>query len=156
MGNELRPRSATCVGIEPRVVSVIREAQRFEGEATGRGVLFLILFGEARHHPRASVCGFVKCDMSWIQVLHLCGPGGQYTTVRHKNKNTQTHAGAQRPEMKCAHTHKYKHPVDERYKHMGALKHAWQTKVSRGQQVTMRGGGIEEEMKAMVYSCTAI
>ena len=47
-------------------------------------------------------------------------------------------------------------PVNHRYKYTGALKHAWLTKVSKGQQVMERGGGTKEWMKAMVYSTTAI
>lgn len=74
----------------------------------------------------------------------------------HRYINANTHTGAQKPKTKHTHTCTYKLPVDHRHKHMGALKHAWQAKVCRGQRVIMRGGRDRDEMKAMVYGTIAI
>lgn len=137
IGNELRPHFTACAG---RAGSRVCHPG---GAASYRRAV--------KHFQRAFsyiVYSFVICDMSCVQVLHLCGPGGHHTMMRHKYRHTGTQADSQ--EMKRTHTHSQSITDTNTWEHLnthGRPRLGGVSGSSWGEE------GTEEEM---VYSTTTI
>ncbi len=134
IGNEFGPRSATCVGragsrvCHPGGAASYRRAVKHLQRAFFR-MSCTPLWNVTRPVFKCYTCVAPEVITLWC----VTSTDAQVHKPTNRRWSTRTHTHT--------HTQTVSQSVNLRYKHVGALKHAWQAKVRGGQQVIMRGGG---------------